>query len=256
MLVILLSACTYDMESWQSPLAKTFDGVPDPVEGERLFNEESWEDDSIYALTCAKCHHAAEGDTLYQDDDVLNRPGHTVYNAGLRGSWKNNEKWSLAESDTLGAFGGQICVDVYFPGDSQMTGEQAAHLEAYLKTRTDEDPGDDPRAQPLGTDYATWHNQAEFLASIEGKLGEDLGSVEEGAALAEEYCGSCHRTGEAGELQFFSASVLTPAQLAQRIRRVYIDGVKAPNSRMPRLPDDRLVDEDLKLILAYLTSGR
>jgi mono/diheme cytochrome c family protein len=256
MLLILFLACTYDMESWQSPLASTFEGTPDAVEGERIFNEEQWEDDSIYALTCAKCHNASEGDTLFVDDDVLNRPGHTVYNAGLRGSWKNKERWNMAESDTLGAFGGQICVDVYFPGASKMTAEQAAHLEAWLKTRTDADPGDDPRAKPLGTDYAIWHNQSDFLASIDGKFGEELGAVEEGEALTQTYCGSCHRTGEAGELVILSAAVLTPTQIAQRIRRVYIDGVKAPNSRMPRLPDDRLVDADLKLILAYLSSGR
>jgi mono/diheme cytochrome c family protein len=256
MLLILSLACSYDMESWQSPLAKGFEGEPDPEAGEVIFLEEQWEDDSMYALTCAKCHNASEADTLYQDEGELNRPGHTVYNAGLRGSWKNNEKWNMAKSDTLGAFGGQICVDVYFPGDSQMTAEQAAHLEAYLKTRTDADPGDDPRAQPLGTDYATWHHQSEFLASIEGKVGEELGSVDEGRALAEAYCGSCHRTGEGATLEFFGISVLTPEQFAQRIRRATIDGVKAPNSRMPRIPDDRLSDDDLKLILAYLTAGR
>lgn len=157
LLALALPACTYDPETWQSPLARDFDGTPDAAEGERLYYEEHWEDESLYALSCASCHHNSAGDTLdTDDDDALNRPGHTLYNAAWRGEWKDGERWSKTRSDVLGAFGGQICVTVFFPGDSAMTPEQAAHLEAYIKTLQDDapDPGD-PRAQPLGTGYTT-----------------------------------------------------------------------------------------------------
>lgn len=254
---LLFLACAYDMESWQSPLAKGFEGVADPEEGERIFNEEHWEDKSIYSLSCARCHSASEADSLTVDEGDLQHPGHTVYNAAWRGSWKNGEKWSMAKSDTLGGFGGQICVTVYFGGDSAMTAEQAAHLEAWLKTRTDAEPSEgDPRAQPIGVEYSSWDTQSTFLSSIAGKVGEELGSVENGELLAGAYCGSCHRTGAAGELEFYTASLQSAEQLAARIRRASVNGDSAPNRYMPRIPEDRLLDEDLKDILAFLTSGR
>ena len=254
-LSVLLSGCAYDMESWQSPLASGFDGTPDAAEGERIFNEEHWEDESIYALSCINCHHNAAGDTLDTDEGDLNRPGHTVYNAAWRGEWKNGERWSKAKSDLLGAFGGQICVDVYFPGDSEMTPEQAAHLEAYLKTLTDEVPSeDDPRAQPLGIGYSTWDTQSAFLAEIGDRTGPDLGDIDNGALLVDRHCGSCHDTAEDGSVEFYTAATLSTDQLISRIRRTTVDGEEHHNGFMPRLPENRLVDADLKDVLAFLTA--
>ena len=251
----LLAACAYDPETWRSPLASGFSGTPDPAEGERIFNEEHWEDDTPYALACTSCHHAAEGDTLdVDDDDTLNRPGHTVYNVSLRGEWKNQHRWDALADDQIGAFGGQVCVDVYFPGDSEMTAEQAAHLEAWLKTRADAEPAEgDERAEPLGVGYTEWETQDEFITALGSDPGADLGDVDAGAALAGRYCGSCHATGEGGALQFYTLSSLTPATIAARVRKATVDGVGGGNIRMPRIPDNRLPDDELRNILAWLT---
>ena len=46
----------YDLDAWQSPLASGFSGTPDAAEGERLYVEEHWNDDTPYAFTCAGCH--------------------------------------------------------------------------------------------------------------------------------------------------------------------------------------------------------
>jgi mono/diheme cytochrome c family protein len=251
----LLAACAYDSDTWKSPLAAGFAGAADAAEGERVFYEEHWEDDTPYALTCNSCHNASENDTLTVDEGELNRPGHTVYNAALRGEWKNGQTWDMLQSDQIGAFGGQICVDVYFPGDSVMTAEQAAHLEAFLKTRADAEPADgDPRAQPLGVDYQQWPSQDDFLAAIGSATGADLGDVEAGAALAERYCGACHLTGEGDTLQFYTLDTLSTDQLLARIRRTTVNGVEHANSRMPRLPSTRLPDEALRDLLAWATA--
>ncbi len=93
LLPLLLLACAYDPETWRSPLASGFSGTPSAEEGERVFFEERWEDDTPYALTCNSCHNAEPGDSLTEDDDeTLNRAGHTVYNAALRGEWKNQHR--------------------------------------------------------------------------------------------------------------------------------------------------------------------
>jgi mono/diheme cytochrome c family protein len=253
---LLFAGCTYEPDTWKSPLATGFSGTGDAVQGQEIFEGEHWEDDTPYALTCASCHHPSENDTLEVDDDaVLNRPGHTVYNVSLRGEWKNGQSWNLLASDQLGAFGGQICVDVYFPGESAMTAEQAAHLEAYLKTRADaEADPDDPRAQPLGVEYTEWTTRDAFLADIGSATGADLGDVEAGAALAARHCGSCHATGEGGALAFYTVATLSTDQILARIRRTTVNGVEHSNSRMPRLPATRLPDEALRDLLAWLTA--
>jgi mono/diheme cytochrome c family protein len=255
LLPLLLLACEYDPETWRSPLASGFSGTPSVEEGERIFYEEHWEDDTPYALTCNSCHNAEPGDRLTVDDDeTLNRAGHTVYNAALRGEWKNKHRWDDLDDDQIGAFGGQVCVDVFFPGDSVMTAEEAAHLEAFLKTRADAEPAEgDARAQPLGVDYAKWPTQDDFVADLGSAVGADLGDVDAGAAHAARHCGACHASGEGGALEFFTLGTATPTSLAARIRRTTIDGVGGGNVRMPRLPHTRLPDEDLRDLLAWLS---
>ena len=49
LLPLLLLACEYDPETWRSPLASGFSGTPSVEEGERIFYEEHWEDDTPYA---------------------------------------------------------------------------------------------------------------------------------------------------------------------------------------------------------------
>lgn len=267
MLLLLALACdkgagTYDADTWMSPLALEFDGTPDAEEGARLYVEEHWEDSSAYALTCVSCHHDDSGDSLTSDADELTRAAHTTWNAAWRGVWKGNQTWDLEESNILGAYGGQVCVAAYFPEGSDMTAEQAAHLEAYLKTRRDptEDATDD-RSQPLDYGFNTWDTKEDFLASVadgEGWLyGTELGDPAAGEPLAQEYCGACHTPAGESAPVFYTTSTLPLITLLQRIRRFDLDeDTPAPNDRMPKLTEDRLLDEDLRDVLAYLTAGR
>lgn len=252
----------YDLDSWRSPLASGFDGEADAAEGERLYYEEHWLDDSAYGFTCVSCHHDDGGDTLTVDADELNRSAHSVWNAAWRESWKGGQGWDLEESNSLGAYGGQICVTAYFPSGSAMTAEEAAHLEAYIRTRKDEAPEvGDPLAAPLEYGFTSWDTQEAFLASVadgDGWLyGSELGDPSAGAGLAARYCGACHAPEGSTEPVFSTASKLDLGTLIQRVRRVKLDDeTPAPNERMPRLPEDKLSDEDLRLVLAWVTMGR
>lgn len=267
MFLILLLACdkgagTYEPDTWNSPLALEYEGEGDPVEGERLYNEEHWEDSSAYALSCQSCHANDPDDTLTTDAVDWTRAAHTTWNVAWRGLWKGSETWDVEESNIVGAYGGQICVTAYFPEGSAMTAEQAAHLEAWLRTRRDatEDTAD-PTSQPLDYGFNSWDTQDEFLASVADGAGwlygAELGDTAAGEALALEYCGSCHiPEGESAPV-FYSTGSLPLVTLIQRIRRFKLDDeTPPPNDRMPRLPEDRLSDEDLRTLLAWLTAGR
>ncbi|MCB9795864.1 MAG: c-type cytochrome [Alphaproteobacteria bacterium] len=261
-LLLILAACgpsEYDIDTWESPLASGFDGTPDAAMGEDIYTNEHWLDDSPYALTCFSCHSVSADDTLYVDADDLNRPAHTVWNVAWRETWKANHSWDAdRDDDVIGAYGGQICVRAYFPDGSEMTAEQAAHLEAWLRDQRDAAPeADDPRAAPLDFGFTTWGTKDSFLASIqeggEYLRGAALGDVEAGEALVQRYCGACHVPEGESSVVLYTAATATVPQLLARIRKADVDGVSAPNARMPRLPAERLSDEDLRDLVAFLT---
>ncbi len=248
---------TYDLESWRSPLASGFDGEGDPAVGEALYYEENWEDATGYGFTCDSCHSADPADTVTTDGDDWNRPAHSTWNAAYREVWKVNHAWDKADSDKIGAFGGQICVKAYFPSGSEMTAEQAAHLEAFMKGNVDGDASAET-AQPLDYGFNTWDTQEDFLASVGGGdwlYGAELGDVANGEALTARHCGSCHTPEGESAPVFYTAASADLDQLISRIRRVDL-GDGTPNDRMPRVPWDRLSDDDLADVLAFLTDGR
>ncbi|MCB9762992.1 MAG: cytochrome c [Alphaproteobacteria bacterium] len=266
LLIALLAGCggptEYDIDTWKSPLASEYRGDGDATLGEEIYFNEHWEDTSPYALTCSSCHSADTGDTLTTDADDLTRPGHTVYNAPYRETWKGDHTWDAEDDNVIGAYGGQVCVRAYFPEGSDMTGEQATHLEAYMRTRMDASPAaDDPRAEPLDFGFTRWETEDDFVASVgDGAggwlYGEDLGDVANGEALTAEYCGACHiPEGESAPVFYGAANSELPVLMA-RIRRTEVAGFEQSNIRMPRVPADRLSDEDLADILAFLTSTR
>lgn len=78
--------------------------------------------------------------------------------------------------------------------------------------------------------------------------------MDRGAQLTDRHCGACHDTGAGGVVEFYTASTRTARQLASRIRRTPVDGEDDPNGFMPRIPENRLVDADLKDVLAFLTA--
>ncbi len=243
----------YDLESWQSPLAAQFSGTPDPVEGERIYFEEQWSDSSAYAFRCISCHAVDSGDTLEEDADAFTRPAHTTWNAAHRGTWKGSHRWDRKDSDRLGAYGGQICITAYFPNGDEMSPEQAAHLEAWMKTNIDASPGGDPRAQPLDYSFNDWPGQDDVMDAISGgDSGAALGDVDAGEALAARHCGSCH-TPEGDDTPLIYSPPATPAaDFVARIRKADLGG-GVPNDRMPRITHDRLDDDELLDLLAWLT---
>lgn len=264
LLSLLLAACggdaAYDVDTWNSPLASQFEGEADPAEGERLYFEERWLDDSDYAFTCASCHAVDPADTLTEDADALNRAAHTTWNAAWRGSWKGGVSWDVEESEIIGAYGGQICVTAYFPDGSAMTAEQAAHLEAWMRDNRDA-TGEAETAQPLDFGFTSWDTADDFVASVQDGAGgwlygADLGDPAAGEALLEEYCGACHAPAGGGAPVFYTAATADLGTLLARIRATEVAGVAAPNDRMPRLPEDKLPDADLRDLLAALTAGR
>jgi mono/diheme cytochrome c family protein len=252
----------YDVETWQSPLASEFKGEPSAEEGAKLYTDEHWEDGSSYSLSCNTCHGSGEGDTLLVDEDDWNRPAHTVWNAPWRETWKGNQEWSEDSSSVLGAYGGQICVTAFFPEGSEMTAEQAAHIEAFIKTLKDDPPDPaDLRAQVLDYGFKDWDTEADFLASLvdeagEWSYGEALGDVDSGEALAGRHCAACHTDsdGTVNPGQVYSAGSAPLDLWVARIRRKNLDSVDRPNARMPGFTVDRLPDEDLRDLLAFLTA--
>lgn len=261
---LLATACgdkdgadTYDLETWRSPLAAEFDGEGDAAVGEDLYYNETWEDASAYGFTCNSCHAADPDDTWTVDAGDLNRPAHTTWNAALREVWKGSHTWDKTDSDRLGAYGGQICVKAYFPSGSEMTPEQAAHLEAWMKTNIDDgEPSETADALDYG--FNSWETQDEFLASAgdgDWLYGSELGDVANGQVLVDRHCGSCHTPEGGGSPEFFTAETAELDELIARIRRVDL-GDGTPNDRMPRVPFDRLSDDDLADVLAFLTDGR
>jgi len=268
-LVLALTACgsdatrdTYDVETWNSPLASQFDGVADPAEGERLYFEEHWTDDSAYAFTCNSCHGSNPDDSLIVDAATAaagdrNRAAHTTWNAPWRALWKGGQAWDVEESDYLGAYGGQICVTAYFPSGAAMTAEQAAHLEAWMRGNKDDQAGDDPTAAPLDYAFNTWDGAEDFVATVQDAdgawlYGADLADVTAGQDQLVRYCGACH----GGDSPvFYTAQTSNLDTLVARIRRTDFGEASAPNTRMPRLTWDRLSDADLRDLLAALTDG-
>ena len=246
----------YDLAAWQSPLASQFGGTADAVEGERIYMEEQWSDGSPYAFRCISCHSVDAADTLLEDADQYNRPAHTTWNAAYRETWKGSHTWDQAESDRLGAFGGQICITAYFPEGDVMSPEQAAHLEAWMKTNIDGSAGA-ATSQQLNYDFNDWPGQDAFLDSVSDGAGgwlygADLGDPDAGEVLLNAHCGSCHTPdGEAAPV-IYSGSTAPLDQLISRIRKVEIES-PAPNDRMPRITVDRLDDGELADLLAFLT---
>ncbi len=263
-LLLFLAACggddVYDIDTWNSPLASTYDGVGDPAEGERIYFEEHWTDDTAYGLTCNSCHGSDPDDTMTVDAGDLNRAAHTTWNAAWRERWKGGQDWYVEESIYLGGYGGQICVTAYFPGDAAMTAEQAAHLEAWMRDNRDDDPGDDPTAQAFDYSFTSWDTKDDFVASVKADgggwlYGADLGDVTAGQALLDRHCAACHDEDGSGPV-FYTAELQELDSLIARIRRTEVEGVSAPNTRMPLLSEDRLVDDELRDLLAALTDGR
>ena len=232
----------YDPETWNSPLASEAEAEGDADNGETIFYEETW-NGSAYGLTCSSCHSVDPDDTLTVDADDYNRAGHTVWNVAWRESWKLQD-WDDLESTKIGAFGGQICVVAYY-ADSTMDAQSAADLEAWLRQQKDDAPAaDDPRAQPLDYGFTSWDADA-WWASVSAPYGD----AAHGEELATRHCGSCHEDPPV----FYTLDSVDDATLMQRIRKASLDGADAPNGDMPRLPKDRLSDDDLADLLAYLT---
>ncbi|MCP4806905.1 MAG: cytochrome c [Proteobacteria bacterium] len=251
-MLIALIACNagtggYDPDTWNSPLASEAEEDGDPVNGETIYFEETW-NGSAYGLTCSHCHSIDPADTPTTDADEYNRAAHTVWNAPYRASWKSGDAWD-SDSNKIGAFGGQICVVAYYP-DSEMDAQSAADLEAWMRQQRDDvQDADDDRAQPLEYGFTSWDADA-WLEANPAPYGDAVAGQE----LTDRHCGSCH--GEPAV--FYSLDSLDDATLVSRIRKdaLYVDTdqeVDAPNGDMPRLPKDRLSDDELGDLLAYLT---
>lgn len=259
--MLLLLACSssdptsYDPDTWNSELARLADEDGDADRGEAVFFDEVW-NGSSYDMTCASCHSVDPADTLLVDVDDLNRAGHTLWNVAHRGSWKSGIAWDSGDTEVIGAFGGQVCVDVYYT-DSEMDAQSAADLEAFIRVQRDDVADDaDDRAQPLDFGFTSWDGET-FLAEIDGLEGEDLGDADSGAALVDRHCGSCHDQGSG--TVFYTLDSIGREDLVQRIRKDTLnsgdaDEDRSPNTLMPRLPWDRLDDTALKDVLAFLES--
>ena len=201
------------------------------IRGEQLYLKKH---DDGNAFACAQCHALSE-----PADDKLRRPGHPIGNAAYRTSFKNGQLTTLLEAVNT--------CRVEWMGTTPWTKDtpQWHDLEAFLQAKaTDRSP------PPL---------KFEIVAPPAGLSG---GDIQTGKDLFHQTCVICHGQNAAGGLPFgapkLSGTGLMAPEIARRVRtsggnisKVYAG---LTGGSMPFFAKDRLSDDELRHIIAYLLS--
>ncbi|MHC4547300.1 MAG: c-type cytochrome [Planctomycetota bacterium] len=206
----------------------------DPERGRRIFHDTG---ENLAYPSCAHCHAVVDDAAEVKTGRV--RPGHPVFNSAHRGAWKNGNRKLKTAGDA-----GNTCV-VSFQKRKRLPADRVADLEAYLRTIS---PG---KAKPrrLGFEPA-------LPESLDG------GDRARGRTLVQRYCAGCHGASEQHLQDELKAGRRKRGKVAMKVRG-WIKDKRAPggmrfkpaHGQMSFFAKDRLPDEDLRDILAYVGRG-
>ena len=204
---------------------------PEALRGEQLYLKNHADGN---AFACVQCHALSE-----PAEDKLRRPGHPIGNAAYRPSFKNGQVASLLEAVNT--------CRVEWMGTTPWTKDtpQWHDLEAFLQAKA--------------TDRSPPALSFEIAAPL-GTLGG--GNIQLGKDLFHQTCVLCHGQNAAGGLPLgapkLSGTGLVAAEIARRVRT---SGGNISNvypgltgGSMPFFAKDRLSDDELRHIIAYLLS--
>ncbi|MEW6755945.1 MAG: cytochrome c [Candidatus Latescibacterota bacterium] len=213
------------------------------AEGRRLFHSPAV---GTNGLSCAHCH--ADFDESRRDDGLI-RSGHSLWNAALRETWwGQNPREPGAYANIAAA--AVVCVEHYMQNPNKLTAQEMLDLQAYLTAIT-------VRPVRLALALAPGADATGEYAGFEG------GNPFQGKEAFYAACHVCHPNGNAGIAPAIPRHRL-PAFYAAKVREG--DGLGAvlagvdPNAydpsggqHMPFFGVDRLSDDQLRDIIAYLT---
>ena len=208
---------------------------PEALRGEQLYLKKHADGN---AFACVQCHALSE-----PAEDKLRRPGHPIGNAAYRPSFKNGQLKTLLEAVNT--------CRVEWMGTTAWTKDTPEwhDLEAFLQAKaTDRPPAPPPPALTF-----------EIVAPPTNLSGGDIAT---GKDLFHQTCVLCHGQNAAGGLPFgapkLSGTGLMAPEIARRVRtsggnisRVYTG---LTGGSMPFFAKDRLSDDELRHIIAYLLS--
>ncbi|MEQ9501013.1 MAG: c-type cytochrome [Deltaproteobacteria bacterium] len=188
-------------------------------------------------VSCAHCHATEEDETT---GDGLIRAGHTLFGVAKRGAWRGDTK--RKKFATLSEAVDE-CVRL-FMGTDGLEGADKITLAAYLKSiskkkkaRPDLDTGLVPN-----NDY----DRPEF----------NNGDADRGRPLFFAACHSCHPGAKAGIAPSLEKSSV--ALVAQKVREGngLLRGSRKPGEWMPSFGRERLTDQQVADIAAYVQTTR
>jgi mono/diheme cytochrome c family protein len=209
-------------------------GGGDAERGRKLFH-----DTGDYAYpSCAHCHAAVPA-----KDEVEKarhrRPGFPIYDSAHRGAWKNKAR---GKGPATAGDAGNTCV-VAFQKRKKLDAARVADLNAYITSLSP-----NKAAKPRRIGYAP-----ALPESLDG------GDPEKGKKKVALHCGGCHGPGDE-HLQYpLKAAKHKKRKVAMKVRGWIEDEkresgmrFKPDTGQMSFFAKDRLPDEDLLDILAYL----
>ncbi len=193
--------------------------------GERLFRDRQ---EGLYPA-CADCHSLLPEE---QEAKAEQRgPGATLYGAAVREGWRNMNTFSdVGEAS-------QKCAKAWQKRKGGLDAGQRSDLLAFLRAHAPEGtlPKREVQRQP--------------------KLGKDLagGDAEAGERLAATWCVACHNGAEDALSFAFEPGKRKRDQVARKVRGYDAKGAFKPEEgSMSYFTNDRLSDEEMKHILAYV----
>ncbi len=197
------------------------------AKGEKLFRDRQ---EGLYP-SCADCHSLLPEE---QEAKAERRgPGATLYGASVREGWRNmNTFEDVGEAS-------QKCAKSWQKRKGGLDAGQRRDLVAFLRTHAPEGtlPKREVQRQP--------------------KLAKDLsgGDAETGKRLVATWCVACHNEAEDALSFDFEPGKRKRDQVARKVRGYDAKGAfkpEAEDASMSYFTNDRLSDDDLKHILAYV----
>lgn len=195
--------------------------------GEKLFRDRQ---EGLYP-SCADCHSLLPEE---QEAKAGQRgPGATLYGASVREGWRNMNTFKDAGEAS------QKCAKAWQARKSGLDAGQRRDLVSFLRTHAPE--GTLPKREV--------QRQPKLLKDLSG------GDAEAGKRLVATWCAACHNEAEDALSFAFEPGKRKRDQVARKVRGYDAKGAFKPEAEegsMSYFTNDRLPDDELKHILAYV----